>query len=326
MSGPKRATSKGLDNMPATATASATCDRCNGSGQYHGTRRDGTTYIGSCFACQRFRPRGGFHRGARPAVEALQRFTTAPALGDGHHRGLAATMAQPVGEANWQRFAAQSPTEAAWLASPASGDFGASLIRGCRRYGGLTPRQLAAVQRNLTLVEPAADVAIADSAATLEAQNRAIETYMATVDTYLAERVAPAAESPYIIDMSQIFAAFDTAAGSGLRKVRLTLGTVEFKRTGSRFRHGEGLVMCYSDGVYRGYVTRDNVFHKGLNAVVTGETIDRLRTAAENPRAAASTHGHDTGYCSCCRRLLTDPPSVMAGIGPVCIRRFGWSF
>ncbi len=64
-------------------------------------------------------------------------------------------------ERNWHTFATRYPAEAAWLQSPASGDFGASLIKGCKRYGGLTMRQLAAVQRNVTQVASATDPDIA---------------------------------------------------------------------------------------------------------------------------------------------------------------------
>lgn len=314
--------------MPTTSPT--TCERCNGTGQYHGTRRDGSSYTGRCFACQGYRPPG--HRSYRTGTVA------APAVPVTITPRMAA-------------FQAQYPAEFAWLqANSAAGvGFASSLLAGMARYGGLTPRQLAAVQRNLGQVEqPVADTAAEHVAARMPA-------FVATMETRAAERaigtgldgqlidmatdprypdvprmVLPtrAAEpQPITIDMTQIFAAFDTAAASGLRKVRLTLGDIELRRTGERFRHGSGNVMIYLGGQYRGYVSRDNVFHKGMNAIAMGDAdLEAVRAAVANPRAAAATHGHDTGYCSCCRRLLTDPPSVMAGVGPICSRRFGWSF
>lgn len=297
--------------MPTT-TATVTCERCNGTGQYHGTRRDGSSYIGRCFACQGYQRTG--HRSCRTGTVA------APAVPVTITPRMAA-------------FQAQYPAEFAWLqANSAAGvGFASSLLAGMARYGGLTPRQLAAVQRNLGQVEQpvAAEPALvhrpteaeiqilAGGAPVLQEQREAV----AAAHPDLAARVLPVT-----IDMTQIFAAFDAAAASGLRKVRLTLGDIELRRTGERFRHGSGNVMIYLSGQYRGYVSRDNVFHLGVGRVLTPTEADHVRTAVANPRAAAATHGHDTGYCSCCRRLLTDPPSVMAGIGPVCIRRFGWSF
>lgn len=35
-----------------------------------------------------------------------------------------------------------------------------------------------------------------------------------------------------------------------------------------------------------------------------------------------STHGRETGICSCCGRTLTNPESIAAGIGPICAS--GW--
>lgn len=316
--------------MPSTATA--TCTRCNGTGQYHGTRRDGSSYIAPCFACQGYRggAYGRYHRTARTApVQGVP--VAMPVLPPGQPIPMLGAARGPLALVAFQ---AAYPAEFAWLQgqSAAGVNFAASLLSGLVRYGNLTPRQLTAVQRNLQNVEPVIGHG-ADNSPVTESEVMAGEPVLISslVPTHrLVVPGVPATPATVTIDMSQIFTAFDRAAESGLRKVKLTLGNVTFKRTGSRFRHGEGLVMCYFDNVYHGYVTRDGVFHRGSllsgHEPNHGVAIDAFRAASANPRAAAATHGHDTGYCSCCRRLLTDPPSVMAGIGPVCIRRFGWSF
>ena len=42
--------------------------------------------------------------------------------------------------------------------------------------------------------------------------------------------------------------------------------------------------------------------------------------------AQAAQFGRQFGVCGICGRTLTDdPPSVARGIGPVCIKRLGWS-
>lgn len=309
--------------MPNT-TAAATCERCNGTGQYHGTRLDGSSYIGRCFACQGYRPSG--HRSYRTGTVAAP---DAPARSSGL---LTVPAGQPApvlgvarGVAACTAFAAVHPAEYDWLVaqSAAGVNFAASLLSGLQRYGNLTPRQLAAVQRNLGQVEqhiePAQEAVAAiaaASAATVDLIDRPAERAAAII-----ERI-----TPITIDMSQIFAAFDAAAASGLRKVRLTLGNIELRRTGERFRHGSGNVMIYLGGQYRGYVSRDNVFHLGVGRVLTPTEADLVRAAVADPQSAARTHGQDTGRCACCSRLLTDPVSVMQSIGPICAQRFNWSF
>jgi len=313
----------------------ATCDRCNGTGEYRGTRRDGSSYVGRCFACQGYRPNGPrYRRYSRPAVVAAVALPSIVAVPAGQP---ASQLGPSRGLAALQAFQAVHPAEYQWLSdqNTAGVSFAASLLAGLQRYGNLTPRQLAAVQRNLAHVEPAPVGPVVevctmgpDMGTAYDAAGRVVPDSVghASGEPMHAATAFAALVAPVTIDMAQIFSAFDTAAASGLRKVRLTLGTIELKRTGERFRGGAGNVMVYVDGTYRGYVSRDNVFHLGSARTFDATMAQRVREAVANPRAAAATHGHDTGYCSCCRRLLTDPPSVMAGIGPVCIRRFGWSF
>jgi hypothetical protein len=46
-------------------------------------------------------------------------------------------------------------------------------------------------------------------------------------------------------------------------------------------------------------------------------------TAVVVPLERAIEIGVATGHCVCCARDLTDPLSVQAGIGPVCVQRYG---
>jgi hypothetical protein len=252
-------------------------------------------------------------------------------------------------------FAAAQPAEYQWLVTgqAAGNTFAMSLLSGIARYGNLTPRQLAAVQRNL----PAAPLAI--DSATLAAAPLAIdsatlaaaqvhETDTAIGRTPEGEPVTQAqvlagtpvllsslvptwnrapdpAPAPVTIDAGPLRAALDAAAASGLRKVRLDLGPVTFKRTGPTFRAGgEGHILCYHAGTYCGRIDRANVWHRAVGDPAGPDAMAAFTLAAADPEAAARAHGADTTRCSCCRRTLTDPVSVMQGIGPVCIERFGW--
>lgn len=342
--------------MPNESAQTLNCTRCNGTGEYHGTRRDGTSYIGRCFTCQGG-PRVAYGRGRWSRRAAPVPVFVAP------QAPAAVSTDTPRMAANWETFAGAFPAEALWLVNNASAgvDFARSLMQGCKRYGGLTPRQLAAVRRNLQTADAPGIVLPADVGPAVDARDAVGFTaaQRAELDTALANAhvdgltltapaqilsprpVTPPAPAPITIDMDRVRVAMDAAAASGLRKVRLTLGNVEFKLSGPRFRGGQGMILCYyrtplqADAsmthAYCGYVDRENRFHianafRYSNQNLPAGALDAFRSAAADPQAAARTHGADTGYCSCCRRLLTDPPSVMAGIGPVCITRFGWSF
>jgi len=338
-------------------TVISNCQRCEGSGVYRGTRRDGSTYEGACFACQGGGPRFVRRGGYRPAPVATMATATAT---------LPPSDSQwtPRQRANVAAFAAANPAAYGWLiANRGTMDFAASLLSGCARYGGLTPRQLAAVERNLSHNAPPAIVApVAASPVAARAgfeaafeslpsdsaigfidgipegpDHSASDAIMAgqvalAVAGMDAERAAiaravpaPASSPPLSVNLDLVRTAMESARASGLRKVRLTFGEVTMKLSGATFRSGPGMILCYFRGTYRGYVDAANRFVARYGSTPDTAALVAFRLVGENPRAAAETHGHQTGNCACCRRLLTDPPSVMAGIGPVCIRRFGWS-
>lgn len=249
-------------DMNATSTTTP-CTRCNGTGRYDRPNRWATR---RCFTCS---------GNGRVTVDAAQSFgwidgTAINSRGDTVQVSVPVANAAPrASDRNWHDFATRYPAEAAWLQSPASGDFGASLIKGCRRYGGIP---------------------------------------------------APA---PIVIQADNVRRAMDAAA-SGPRKVRLVLGAVTFKLSGPRWSNGAGMILCYESGSYAGWIDRQNGFHKATHRTVTDDMLQAFRLAASDPQAAAQTYGQDTGRCACCRRLLTDPVSVMSSIGPVCAERFGW--
>ena len=375
--------------MPSTATASpAPCTRCNGTGNWVNPRNSAD--VRPCFSCQPGASAGAYswrrnnRRFAAPAATNLVN-PVAPAMNgaDGAAPVLRPATGLPRGIAAWDAFKVAHPTEHGWIqgACAAGNDFALSLQRGIFRYGNLTPRQLAAVQRNLPTVAYAPDSAAArdaghaagaagmvdaqESAAApretaAEHMQRASELFAATRAARVTTPDAAITDTPDAmaaagfegesatvaaaviptpapaprpveavrVDVGAILPAMDAARASGLRKVRLTLGSVEFRLSGPNFRYGANVLLAYFRGTYAGWINREGAFtsSRRLSPSLESEALDAFRTAAANPQAAARTHGHDTGHCSCCRRLLTDPVSVMAGIGPVCAERFGWSF
>ncbi len=146
--------------------------------------------------------------------------------------------------------------------------------------------------------------------------------------------VLPAAPTPapITIPADPVRRAMDAAAASGLRKVSLTLGQVTFKLSGSRFRNGRaGMILCYENGSYAGYIDRTDVFHTAQHRTVTESMLTAFRAAAADPQAAARTartgygllfllpssadrsaerhDGHQSGLCAAFRLALIDKPA-----------------
>jgi hypothetical protein len=254
--------------------------------------------------------------------------------------------------ANLDAFAASQPAAYGWLmANAGSNEFAASLLNGCARYGGLTPRQLACVVRNLdgaadrpAIVAPltASPSLPSDSAIgfvdPIPAADYGAPATVAPVAPSMGAALPPPTPNPdytgprplpvepVMVNLDRVRTAMELASASGLRRVRLTFGAVTMKLSGPTFRSGAGMILCYFNGSYCGVVDTGNVFRSRYGTTVTLDALDAFRAVGADPQAAARTHGQDTGHCACCRRLLTDPVSVMANIGPVCARRFGWSF
>jgi len=84
-------------------------------------------------------------------------------------------------------------------------------------------------------------------------------------------------------------------------------------------------VLGTEDKVYYGkivnslFVAVSNVNHARI-AVITNE----LKEIQGDLSKAAVSYGKRFGICSCCGRVLTDPTSIEAGIGPVCAENWGF--
>lgn len=50
--------------------------------------------------------------------------------------------------------------------------------------------------------------------------------------------------------------------------------------------------------------------------------IFNLRPETRMTKEQAAAYGRETGICMICNRTLSDPKSVAAGIGPICIKGF----
>lgn len=78
----------------------------------------------------------------------------------------------------------------------------------------------------------------------------------------------------------------------------------------------EGGVYVYSEDGYSGVINPNGHLY-GADDDATAV----LAEAAQDVVLAARQFGRDTGTCSMCGHALTDPVSIWAGIGPVCMER-----
>jgi hypothetical protein len=60
-----------------------------------------------------------------------------------------------------------------------------------------------------------------------------------------------------------------------------------------------------------------------LNRPVRQTADEAITAIAANPFGASTTYGKLTGKCGCCNRKLTDPTSLLRGIGPECWDNLG---
>jgi Family of unknown function (DUF6011) len=257
------------DNRP---TYTEKCKKCGGTGRvligYVHQR-----YV-TCYACK---GAGTFERKTSPEARAKAKASTA------------ARKARTI-EENLAGFTAHHPEVAAWLTESApSFEFAASLLEGVRKFGGLTPNQLAAAERAIAKRNEAR-----------------------------AARAAREAAAP-VVDIDRIARAFDAAQASGIKRPKLSLGDFRFSLAPSTGVNAGALYVKMGD-VYLGKIAGGK-FSRSRDC--TDAQQNDIVAACSDPFAAAVAHGKRTGSCSCCGRELTNPESIALGIGPICRANWG---
>lgn len=241
--------------------------------------------LGNCFACK---------------GKGVVYTKTDPKVLEANRRKAAEKKAKQASEAA-ERAAAwldANPAEAEWLKRPVTGDFTfhADMLEALYKYGSLTERQEAAV-RNAT-------AKFNEGVA-----RRAAEK---------AEREAGAA----VLSMAKIREGFDNAR-QHLKRPKLRIAGVQFSLAPATGRNAGCIyVVRAEDDTYLGKITPEDKFLPTLNC--SDELAATVARVAADPAAAATAHGHEYGYCSCCGRELTNPESVARGIGPICADRWGF--
>lgn len=241
--------------------------------------------LGPCFSCK---GKGGEIRATTNAERAKRR------------EQVSARKASAA-ERNLEAFGTQYADELAWLISRAEGfPFAASMLDAVRKYGDLTEKQLTAVQSCVWK-----DLVRAEERATA-----AIER----------ENAAPVVES------DKLMSALSAAKASGLKKPKLrydgfavSMAPEHGKNAGALYLKGDNA----HGGAYLGKIIGGKLY-ASRDAASIPNLVDTIAAAMADPVETARAYARKTGRCSCCDRLLTDPASVAAGIGPICASNFGF--
>jgi len=258
------------------------CKKCNGVGKvtigYHYPRSV------TCYSCDGL----GKHE-----------FKTSP-----EYRTKAKASAQKRKEAAQDAITAQvavwveaNPAEAAWIDSEAPRfEFARAMQESLNKYGSLTEKQMATVQR-----------------LTVQSAERQAQ--------YQAERQAKAETAPEV-SVEAIEVAFQTAKGAGIKFPKLRLEDFVFSPAGEKSANaGAVYIKTKGDGVYLGKVMGGKLF---TSRDCTAEAKDRIVAVASDPKQAAIAYGKHFGCCAVCGRELTDADSIARGIGPICSDKYGW--
>ena len=274
-----------VSNKPRVAEVTyfeQTCPKCNGTGRF--TFGYVNVRSGECFACK---GKGKMSFKTSPA-------TRAKAKASAQRRATAKADAQAVKVQEWKDA---NPAETKWMeASAERFEFARSMLDALNKYGHLTEKQMATVQR-LTVQD-----------AERQAQR-------------IAEQAVRAETAPEL-SVEAIEVAFNTAKQAGIKFPKLRLDSFMFSPAGENSKNaGAVYVKSKEDGVYLGKVMGGRLF---TSRDCTQEAQERIVAVASDPKQAAIAYGQRFGSCAVCGRELTDSDSVDRGIGPICASKYGW--
>jgi hypothetical protein len=181
-----------------------------------------------------------------------------------------------------------------WAANTA-----ADLVRSWQRYGSLTHKQAALLEKLVAEAE--------------------------------AKQAAPKTKaSQEKLDLTGINAMFDKAKAAGLKRM-----VVRFlDESGERFTVSPAAATSQNAGMlyvkssqdgYLGKITRDGEFKGayGSAADAAARAQAALIEFNKDPAGKAKLYGKQTSTCCFCGLALTDNRSVMAGYGPICAGNYG---
>jgi hypothetical protein len=268
-----------IDDVPSLIGEVATtvlykepCKKCHGRGKFIGY----TGYsLGDCFSCKG----AGFHE-----------FKTSPQYRLNARTSTAARKERQA-TATIEAFAAEYAAEHAWMVKTAPRfEFAQSMLDAVVKFGSLTEKQLAAVQKCV-----AKDV---------------------ERNTERAARVEAAPQ----IDISKIEVSFANAMAAGTKRPKLRLAEFKFSPAPATGNNA-GAIYIKAGETYLGKIAGGKLFK---SRECDESTEASILVAAADPEAAAIAYGRKFGQCAICSRELSNQESIDRGIGPICAEKFGW--
>lgn len=123
------------------------------------------------------------------------------------------------------------------------------------------------------------------------------------------------------VNVDHIVRAFQTAFENGTKQPKVHVNGFVFKYAtrGST----PGAIFVIADNEFDEYLGKIHLGKFRPVPACTPEQEQAILAAAANPLEAIVAFGRQTGKCSICHRPLTDPKSVDAGVGPICLKKFG---
>jgi len=132
-------------------------------------------------------------------------------------------------------------------------------------------------------------------------------------------------------DVEELLAHFETA-GKKLKFPTLSiptkLGTLVITVATSQSTTPGGLILRLKGAYgkkYLGWIDKDGSVYVGPSANRTNllELMPLIGVLVADTKTAIHQIGRQSGYCCYCDSQLTDPPSLLAGFGPVCAKNWG---
>lgn len=269
------------------------CKKCRGRGKFIGYTG---IVLGDCFACK-----GAGKKVYRTSPEKRAQVRAKTAASSETKRVENARASNEWREAH--------PAEVVWLAANAERqhqrahkgrqvwNFPIELSEKLVQYGSLTDGQLGAIRKCMVR------------------------------DAERAQERKTAEATAHEIDIAKIDAAFANARsdaatdGEGVKWLKLRLDTFIFSDAPARGQWPAAILVKEGESKLGRIV--GGKFLRSREC--TDDQERRIVAAAGDPAAAARAYGMRTGSCSCCGRELTNSESRELGIGPICMRKYGWS-
>lgn len=128
-----------------------------------------------------------------------------------------------------------------------------------------------------------------------------------------------------VVDLTAIDKLFATAVDNQIKRPIFRTVDIDISKAPMTGRNAGALYVTARDdeGTYLGKLMNGKFF---ASREAPADTADKLMAIAADPTDAAIKYGRKTGRCGCCGRILVDPISILAVVGPICARKWGLDF